>query len=91
MHHMMHDADGPQKREILWALELIRRAIHVAYINHKKTKTHDLESSLDTVFGALRKLTNTIWADDPAKRVIARGAAHELRRVVERSAKRRGG
>jgi hypothetical protein len=83
MHYITHDKDGPQKREIIWILEKIRRTVHVLYINNKKMKLEDLEGAIDQI----AKYMSALIGSDPVKCT----ATNELRGVVKRAIlKRRG-
>lgn len=85
MHYMMNDVDGPQKHEVIWMIEKVRRAVHILYISHKKMSPDDLEGSIDKIFDYIAEFMRGTIGSSPVKRT----AFDELRRVVKRAAAKR--
>lgn len=78
MHYILHDENGPQKQEVIWILEKIRRAAHVLYINYHKMNPRELESSIDQIFDYLIKCYDAVNGNSTKSAAI-----NELRRMVK--------
>ncbi len=55
----MNDDDGPQRREVIWMLENIRRSVSVLYIYDKKNKPISKED-IDGIFNQIKSIISAI-------------------------------